>query len=674
MILDFPWWFVVLCLGLGAGYAWLLYWWRNKDSELPKGVRYLLTGLRFVVVSGIALLLLAPVVKNASREKEEPVILVLEDQSESVGKEADLDYDFGRNCQVERIPFGGESTDIAEALETAWNRYEGRNIGAIVLASDGIRNAGKDPLTLAPKITSPIYTVALGDTTHYPDAAIGYVRYNRIAYLGSRFPVEVTVNAFGLEGIRKRLDIFCDGQRLATEEIAYNSDYFTVTRPFLLEAEKSGAHPLKPGVHTYRIVLEADGQESNLQNNSYSFAVEVLDGHQKVAIVGAAPHPDMAALRQAVEANENFEAEVFLYSDIKGRAQENGSESNKKLKDYDLLILHNLPSERAHLELLAGKQPILFVLGSKVDLPMWNKQHLGVEIYTNLKKTNEILPVWNEGFGAFSMDEEAVKSYSQMPPLTAPFGDYKTTESCRTLFYARIGAVKTGQPMIALNTQEGRRYVFVMGEGLWRWRLQDFQQNGSHEYFNSLVSRLVVWATGQSGSDRFRINAEKIYRSGEPVVIEAELYDQNFELTSQPPAELTLDGKKYSFAQAGSRYRLNLGTLEPGTHSYTAQTTLSGETFTRTGGFVVEDINLEQISLVADHTMLHTLSNLTGGEMVAPSEMDRLKELINSREEIKPVVYTRYSYSELFHLPWVLVLLIVLCGTEWVLRKYNGEI
>src|SRR6202000_1888911 len=74
-------WWSLGCLGLGVLYAWLMY---RQPVSLTKSFRYGLFALRAVVVFIIALLLLAPLIKTVSYKPEKPLVLILQDNSQSV--------------------------------------------------------------------------------------------------------------------------------------------------------------------------------------------------------------------------------------------------------------------------------------------------------------------------------------------------------------------------------------------------------------------------------------------------------------------------------------------------------------------------------------------------------------------------------------------------------------
>ncbi len=658
LLLDYPWYYILFCLLAGAAYSFILYRKAPKQQDdTPRSWRLPLALLRFVTVALITFLLLAPLVKRHVNTHEKPIIVLAQDVSESVQPVDHRLWEFDSpQFDIVRDSFGDKTTDIAAALQDIADRYAGRNLGAVVLATDGIFNQGANPTTAATSLAVPVYTVALGDTTHHPDATIAHLRYNHVAYLGNQFPLEVTIRAHRLKGQRGTLTVTHNGRRLHTQEISYTDNTFSTTETITLDADRAG-------LQSYTITL------TGATTVSRTIAVEVIDGHQKIALVAAAPHPDIAALRHAIEKNPNYQIELIEKADF----------SNRKLGEYSLLILHNLPDGRFQLPPAALQIPTIFVVGSQTDLGRFNALHSGLEIVAKARKTDEVTAARNGAFALFNFDEEAGQRIEQLPPLTAPFGTYRPAANLQSLFTAKIGNVASDRPMIAFCQQEGIRRAFVVGEGMWRWRLQDYQMTGSHNDFDQLVEKMVVYTSLQTNKERLHVTTRHIYRLGENVVIEAELYDDNYEPVNTPEVSLELrsdlksSAQQYAFNRSGNGYSLPLGTLEPGQYAYTASTTLAGKRYIASGNFIVEDINLEQVNHVADHALLNTIAQTTGAQMLYPDQLDQLPQLLAERDDLKSVVYAHTRYTELLNLPLLFILIVLLLAVEWGIRKWmNG--
>lgn len=656
MILDYPWYFVLLCLLAGAVYAAAMYAFGRRTFQ--RWLVWLLSALRFVAVSAIAFLLLAPVSRQKVSERQRPHVVLLEDNSLSVNLSADSSFnlsslydDIRDNQQVTYETFGNQGvTDIGEALMR--HRYD--DVAAIVLATDGIYNRGSNPSSLAEQLGCPVYTVALGDTTPQRDATLADLRASRIAMLGNNFPVEITVAATLLGGNSATLSIAdAQGRQVFAQRLEYGGDNYSTTVNTTITTDK-------PGLQRYTARLTVVDGETSAENNSMIFYVDVIDTRRHVAIYANAPHPDIAALKRAIEANPYYDAKVIYASDIK-----------KTDTSYSLAILHNLPSATNPDVSFAKDLPQLYIIGLQTDLPRLNALHSGLEIASRVKRSNEVTAIHQASFSLFSLDDATVSAIEAMPPLSAPFGEGSMAAGTQALFTARLGNIDTHQPLVAASTNGELRRAFVWGEGLWRWRLADWQATSTHEHFDRLISQLVAFTAMQQQRNRLQVETARSYATGEAPVIRAQLYNEAYELTNTPDVSFSLasDSMKadYMFARDGQTYRLALPDLPQGLYHYTA----SADGIVTTGSFAIEALNLEQRRLVADHALLRSISATTGGETYYPDQTEELKEKLTT---LKATIYTHTRYAELLHLPLVLILIILLLSMEWALRKYHGEL
>lgn len=664
MIIDYPWYFVLLCLLTGVVYAAVLYYWGHR--LFSKRINVLLAVLRFVVVSVISLLLLAPVARHTVHERQYPLVVLVDDCSQSVRMSADSAFSLREiwdelkdDCRLElkadTTNIG--QTDISAMLEVS------PEAAAVVLASDGIHNRGQNPATMAEQLGIPVYTVALGDTTPQRDAAISTIRYNKIAYLGNSFPVEVTIGARLLKGHAAQVTITdANGKILAQQRVDYSDDNIGTTVTLNVQASEKG-------LCKYEVRLSIVDGERSVENNRQTMYVDIIDGRRKVAIVGNASHPDLSALKQAVENNPNYEARVFLADDFQN-AKNRIQDSN-----YSLVILHNLPSDKNAIPKEVETLPQVFVIGMQTDFPRFNALHAGLEIVSKVNKSSEVTAVYNDRFSFFIFDADDGAALEMLPPLDAPFGEARTSASLQSLLSARLGNIDTRQPLVAATAQGLTHRVFVWGEGLWKWRLGDYMNNGSHDHFNRLVSQIVNFTAVTDHRNRFVVETNRLYSDNDNITVTAQLYNDAYEMFNTPEATFTLKGDSvsgdFSFSRQGDGYVLSLGRLPEGLYRYNAKTFYNGETFTVEGSFAVESLHLEQANLTANHTLLRTISAITGGEMYYPDQLSTLSSQLLS---LKPVIYTHIRFSELLGLPWVLLLIILLLGGEWVLRKYHGEI
>ena len=657
MIIDYPWYMVALCVLAGAVYAAVLYFVGRR--RFGRRTNMWLAALRFVAVTAVALLLLAPMTRRNVHERQKPHVVVAVDRSASVMQCSDSVFSvddlvgaLGDRLRLTVVPFGdGAGTDIGSVLDGV-----GDDVDAVVLATDGISNRGPNPASAVERLAIPVHTIALGDTTPRRDAALGALRVGRVAMAGITIPFELTATAVLLRGQTAQLTVSdARGRSLYTQRIAYDDDDFALSVSAALPAAE-------PGLQRFAATLTVVDGEVNTVNNTMVFYVDVIDARRKVAVVGAAPHPDLAALRRAIEGNPNYEADVILASDMR----------NFNADDYSLVVMHNLPSREYPDVTFAAELPQVFVVGLHTDLPRFNALHTGVEIVSRVQRTSEVTALVREGFTLFNVEAADAAAFETLPPLSAPFGEARVAEGVQTLFGARLGNIDTRQPLVAATAQGERRRVVIWGEGLWRWRLASFAADASHERFDRMVQQLVAFAAMQADRQRLRVEAERTYQAGTPAVLRAQHYNEAYELSNT--ADVTLDIKgdsvsgTFSFHRDGEAYSLTLPDLPEGVYRYHASTS---DGLAADGTFAVEAQGVELSRLVADHDLLRTISSTTGGTMASPDDMEAIHAALAA---LKPTIYSHTRYSDLLGMPLVLVIIVLLFGAEWLTRKLNGEI
>ena len=83
--LQLPAWYLILCLLAGLLFATLLYYRDTAFIDQPRRVRLTMTVLRFLTVTALSALLLSPFLKLYQQTTQEPIIVIAQDQSQSVG-------------------------------------------------------------------------------------------------------------------------------------------------------------------------------------------------------------------------------------------------------------------------------------------------------------------------------------------------------------------------------------------------------------------------------------------------------------------------------------------------------------------------------------------------------------------------------------------------------------
>ncbi len=690
LITESPLWLSVFCIAAGALFTFLLYRKDTLTTEIRPWLKWLMVSLRFIVITLLSFLLLTPLLKTLTRQTEKPIIIVAQDNSESITTSKDSAFyrneypkklqslidELGKKYDVKTLSFGDaikdkidffysdKQTDFSKLLDEVDVRYANRNVGAVIIASDGLYNSGSNPLYHSSGIKAPVYTVALGDTNAQKDLLLGEMRYNKIAYLNNSFPVEAAVVARQCNGGITTLTLTEDSAILFTKQISIAGNKFRQVVPMYLDAKKKG-------IHHYRISLSTLSGEITVTNNQKDIYIEVQETKRKVLIVADSPHPDVAALKQAIESNENYEVKV-----------ETIDKFENNLKDEQLVILHQLPSaDHPATDLLKSiKQnaiPALYILGSQTNVNAFNSLNAGITIRNSINKGNEIQPSVNPSFGMFTIEEQVKNAVRTFPPLLAPFGEYKPDAQGAAVLNQQIGSVLTQQPLLFLTQSADAKSGVLCGEGCWRWRINDYQLNGNFDAFNTLISKTVQYLATREVKSHFKVVCKNSFNENEPIVLDAEVYNDNYELINTPDISVAITSREkksfpYTFSKTEKAYTLNAGMFAPGDYHYKSSVKVGEKVYNAEGDFSVNALQVEQNETVADHQLLYSLSQKTGGQLFFPSQLDALTKLLESKEDIKTVSYSQIKLIDLINLKAIFFLLLAMLSLEWFLRKRNG--
>lgn len=399
--------------------------------------------------------------------------------------------------------------------------------------------------------------------------------------------------------------------------------------------------------------------------------MEVVESKDKVAIVYNAPHPDVAAIKEALELSENYEVEVSSLTDFKGTPS-----------DYSLFIMHQLPAKGNNAAALLNQIrksgiSILYILGPQSDLSSFNACNSGVNINQSKSLSNSAMPLYNDNFTSFTFSEEAKQMMGNYPPVQTVFGTYKTSVSANIFMYQKVSGVATKYPLLVFNDQNGMRTGVLTGTGLWQWKLYNYLHAENHDAFNEIINKTALYLASKGDKSHFRVQHESIFAENAPVEFTAELYNDAYELINEPDVKMVIKSSgdttyEAQFSKQNNSYYLNNGELPVGNYTWTATTQVGSKKYEKSGRFSVQEVMLETANLVADHDLLKSMSTATGGKFFQKNEISKVADAIKANENIKTVASYQKKYSMLLNSPWYLAAIVLLLGIEWFLRKWHG--
>ncbi|MDE5544419.1 MAG: hypothetical protein K2I83_03295, partial [Bacteroidales bacterium] len=556
---------ILISCAVAVFYAALLYT-RNRKDELGKPWRYTLAAMRFAFVFLLCFVLFSPLYKIQRQEIRKPLCFVAVDKSASMQDVltpaslssihtlcSRLENDF----EVRRIDFGdAESTHYENLFNTIKQQTQGNPDACVLLISDGNVNMGADPLHAYRSCALPLFCIGMGDTTLHADTYIGGIQYNPYAFKGNVFPVRIQVGKRLLAQGKAKLQLSLQGEVLKESELDFGTWRSDETE---IEYEIPAS---EAGVFRYQIALSAQEGERDLRNNTATFRIKVLESKRKILILGQTAHPDMGALARSLASSGKYETEVRT---LQGSPSDFGL---KQLREYDLILLHGLPSAREDLhrfdEVLREK-PIWYIVSASTDLAKLSRRETGLSL-TPRGGWNEAQASLSPDFSLFEIPKDEAEAYKRFPPLYTPFSRYETAPGGECVFYQDILQTPTRDPLFWLNVSTPYPVAVVTGHGLWRWRIADFQSHGNTRLFDRLTDRFVQLLSTEKPQENLVIQCPETLSSSENLLVRATLYNASFEKVGRADIRFVLhheeSGKNYDFlfAPDGDAYRLDAGT------------------------------------------------------------------------------------------------------------------
>jgi len=675
---------ILLALLASLGISFLLYYRNSENSSLSAVQKGILAILRFASLFLVFLFLLSPVLRKVKKIKQLPILAVALDNSISVKPQIQsfeqlsntIKERFSGDYQVEFWSFGEKvesnngsitgterRSDYGQMIKTLKNNYINKNIGALILVGDGIYNQGQNPVNFASGLKFPVYSIGVGDTTLRVDAAIRSVKTNKVAFLKNKFPIEIELKFSKLKNKIAYIEIENNRKVIYSSTVSIVSD-----DDFKLEFANPEATQI--GLQHYKIRIRPFDEESNAKNNEYEFVIQVLENKQKILMLSDGPHPDLGALRSSISELQNFETELVTGYDIPD-----------SLKKYSLIILNQIPSvknvaSKLLTKIKESRIPVLFIIGPNTLLEQLNSLELGLKI-SESKNNEEVQAIFDDNFSLFLLSGETKELLAMAPPLISPFGNTEISPMLQSLAYQSIKNIRTPKTIMAFGNDKGRKVGFIVGEGIWRWRLYNFQNSGNHEAFNELTQKMIQYLSLKENEDNFNVNYPALFQETDNIEFTAELYNDSYELVNTPDVNIRIksDSLKefnYTFDRTDDYYRLNAGNLQPGDYTFEAETQLGSQHFTEKGNFSIVKNEVELQNNQADFGLLYQLAQQSGGQFSTIDNYGTLLDAIGNNKQITVQQHQQTLLTEWINLKTLFFLLILLLGTEWFFRKFWG--
>jgi hypothetical protein len=698
---------------------------RRTTPSISTGYRAALLTLRIAAFLAIALLLMDPRWIYDSKRTEAATAIALIDRSASMGLplsrgaagatrleeaqrlsaelESAVESRGGKyteaffssdllSASTDTVDAEGQGTDIEQSLRSLHQKYEGENLAAVILISDGVDT--EDRLVRGATLPVPVFAVGLGDTTAPEDVRIQDVDYNSIVRAPSRTVIEATISHTG-NGIKPVvLRLREEGRVVFEQDTLLTTSVREIAVNIPLEFKE-------PGRRSF--VLEAvamAGDDEEAENNRRDIVIEAEKAGVKILIVDLTPQWEVHFLTDFLRNDDTFDFDLISgfgnHPSLRDGHVLSAESFVDDLKDYDALVVASINDRFLDDRVTAAIKD--FVLDSGKGLLVMPGPSSLYERRQAWSRLSDILPVRGNAPHRFQLQFTAVRPGAQAGsnPITSELVPLlsQTDWQQRTPllgYYASL-IPKTGVEVL-LETDGHRAPAFIyqsIGKGrvamlsvgpLWRWK---FLADGNTLY-DEMVSRLLDVLSRGEATERFLLFSKKnVYDSGEEATITAEIFNEKMQPVTGVPvkieiARITDDGSEVplqmvAMEREGSdnpRFRSVLPPLPPGNYRISGAAELPERTIApQPIEISVSEVSVEFQNVTQDRDNLIRIAGQSGGSYRTPGDVADLAR----RMALPPrVVETTVEMSLRTNL-FVFSVIVLLLGVEWIIRKRAGMI
>jgi len=730
-----PKWVLVLFLiAAAAGLAWLI---RSKLPQASPQVRNWKAGviwlLQFAMVALLLILLWQPAILVSELRPQQNIIAVLVDDSRSM---AIADNGATREAQAVKALQGGVLEQLGKKFQVRLYRADGHltrisklddlkaappapatrlgddlkqlageaadlPIGAVVLLSDGADNSGGidlDTISMLRSRRIPVHTVGFGLEQVPHDVEINDAEVAPRALADSRLAAKISFHQRGYAGQKAMLTVRDAGKVLAGRQITFASDGSTQSQTLLFNAGPAGAK-------TLQFSIDALPGEENRANNSVSRLINVESAKKRILYIEGEPRWEYKFIRRA-EQNDRIVSIASMLRTSENKIYRQGIENPQELAD-------GFPSRAEDLfgyqAIMIGSVEASYFTAAQKDLIhqfvdrrgggllfLGGRAALGDGGWASSSLADLLPVVLPNKKGTFHRDPATVS----LTPAGAdsiitrlvedPAANVERWKKLPYLMdYQEVGTPKPGAVVLADMTANNRKMPLLITEnygrgrtavlatgGTWRWQMSQPLEDQTHEEF---WQQLLRWLVTDTPNPVVASVPSQVLLDDGHVRLSADVRDTNYLPAADAHVEAHILGPGGTAAQIEMTPDPNTpGTFHadwtadlPGSYLTEVVATRGKQelgrdvlTFARMNG-VAESFHTGQ-----NRDLLEKLSEQTGGSYWTPQDVSRLPNEISYSQAGITVRDTK----QLWNMPIVFLLLVMLPCAEWLLRRKWGVV
>ncbi len=606
---------------------------------------------------------------------------------------------------LQELTFDGTHTRLGQALDAAREELSSVPLSGLVLVSDGADNDDR-PLTeaLLPLQAAgvPVFTVGVGEESIEPDIELGRVELPRAVLEGSTLMVDLVVTQNGFGRATVPIVVEDDTRILAEETVELGPDGEPVVA-------RIGFELTQPGSRRVQFRIPPQPGERVDRNNQRNAWVEVRGEREKILYFEGEPRFEVKFMRRAVEDDENLQLVVlqrtaeskFLRLSVTDSTElEFGfPTSREELYRYRSLVLGSAEasffthdqlqmiadfvSERGGSLLLLGGHnsfaeggwegtPVEEVMPVVLGAPQGGADGFFAEVKVEPTPAGLAHP-------AVQLDAEpagVAARWDSLPPVTVVNPLTEVRPGATTLLEGRFGEGGPNQVILAFQRYGRGKSIALTAQDTWLWQMHaDVSlEDQSHESFWKQMLRWLV--DGVPDAVQVQADQEQV-EPGETVRLVASVHDSTYievndasvRAQVRSPSGIVEELPVEWTVETDGEYAVEFRPAEMGDYEIELRAERDGAPIGVDQTFIHAAPSDDEYFGAARRTdVLRRIAQETGGRFYTPEDVATLPEDIT----VTGAGVTLVEENDLWDMPVLFLLMLLLMGAEWGYRRVRG--
>ena len=628
---------------------------------------------------------------------------------ESLGNDLDISY-YVFGTTVRMLGEGGKlganaltgllaketGTSIADSLEAVASSGRGVPLAGIVLLSDGLDTSSRRPEAVLHDLGIqgiPVFPVPMG-LADPDDVSIRNIVMQEVAFSGDKVPIRVQIRSKGYEKRAASITVRLNGRSVARRSIRFAGGLQFEDIFFNVDVHEKGAAQVE-------IAIEPFSDEATAANNRVERSVRIVNEKINVLCIEGSARWEYRYLRAMLKRDPRINS-TFIATRAGPEMARNSSEYIARFPErredafkYDLVILGDVDAEFfsgdefLRLEELVRDRggSLLMLCGARFSPTSYSGTPVESMLPVRFEPDAEwedvddaVYPVLTpEGRSSLvmtlEMDQEENDSvWSRVAPLDLVPPLLEARPGATVLATLSDSSSRIDQyPLVAWQRYGTGKCMLMGTDRMWLLRFKTGDKY--HWRVWSQCIQFLTLSRLMGEHKRIRLETDRaIYPVDGQAQLYAHLLDDRFEPIMQSGFDVSVIPLDVPGAQpqivalspdAGSPglYEGYFSPKLPG--RYRVEANSGDRSLANTTEFQVSDVEPEMADTDMQIARLRRIADLSGGKCLGMLQVDELLSRLN-REPHSTTITTEIP---LWDSGWIILLLVVLMGSEWVVRR-----